>query len=427
MNAACSLLPFLTTLAPLAALADELPRVSYQKFATGLTSPVGMTPYLDGNEAFLVADQSGMIVFLGAGGGEPTGTFLDLRDRMVELRDGFDERGLLGVALHPDFPKTRKAYVHYSAPLRKGGPKGFDHTAHISEFTVPAGQREANPSSERIVLAVDTPQWNHNGGNPVFGPDGYLYIGLGDGGGGSDLGEGHEKGGNGQHLDNLLGKILRIDVDGDAPYGIPKDNPLVGKPGLDEIYAWGIRNPWGLSFDEGRLFVADVGQNRFEEINLVESGGNYGWPRAEGFASFDQQNPTEPAKLENPTAPDEFARPILVYPHNEGFGTHTGYGISVTGGQVYRGKAIPSLQGTYIFADWGTSWATSNEGIFAGVPSPGGEWSMEILPGAIPTDSKEAMITGIARDADGEIYILTNGSREPRKADGFIWKMVPAK
>lgn len=421
-----ALIPLLPSLA-LTAFADDLPKVAYQKFASGLISPIGLTPYLDGGESFLVSEQNGVVHFLGGEGGETTGTFLDLRDRMVKLRDGFDERGLLGIALHPKFPDVRKVYVHYSAPLRKGGTKGFDHTAHISEFTIPEGGRAASASSERIILQVDTPQWNHNGGQPVFGPDGYLYVALGDGGGASDLGKGHVKGGNGQHLDNLLGKILRLNVDEADPYRIPDDNPLVGKPGRDEIFAWGIRNPWGLSFDGGRLFVADVGQNRFEEVNLVVNGGNYGWPRTEGFASFDQENPTEEAKLEKVTASDEFVRPILAYPHNESLGTAEGYGISITGGHVYRGKALPSLQGHYVFADWGTSWATSNQGIFVGIPEAGNAWSMKILPGEAPMPSGEAMITAISKDSEGELYFLTNGSREPYKTDGFIWKMVPAK
>jgi len=426
MSGIHSLIPCLAALAPLAIQGAQLPEVAYQEFASGLTSPVGMVPYLDGDEAFLVVEQTGVILLLGADGGQPTGTFLDLRDRLVKLRDGFDERGLLGVALHPDFKTNRKIYVHYSAPLRDGGTKGFDHTAHISEFTVPAGSRKADPSSERIVLAVDTPQWNHNGGNPAFGPDGYLYIGLGDGGGSSDLGKGHEKGGNGQHLGNLLGKILRIDVDGDPPYGIPEDNPLVGKDGRDEIFAWGIRNPWGLTFDEGRLLVADVGQNRFEEINIVENGANHGWPKAEGYASFEQKNPTEEAKLEKRTAPAELIAPILVYPHNKSFGSSPAYGISVTGGHIYRGKAIPELQGNYVFGDWGTSWAVDKEGLFVGVPGDSGQWSMELLPGKMPTGSKDAMVSKIDRDADGELYILTNGSRQPQNPDGFIWKVVPA-
>ncbi|MGB1130315.1 MAG: PQQ-dependent sugar dehydrogenase [Haloferula sp.] len=427
MTQARVLLPCLSLFAPLASQAAELPNVTYQEFASGLISPIGMISYLDGDEAFLVSDQSGVVFFLGAEGGKPTGTFLDLRGRMAKLRDGFDERGLLGIALHPEFPKTRKVYVHYSAPLQKGGTKGFDHTAHISEFTIPEGERAANPSSERVILAIDTPQWNHNGGNPVFGPDGYLYVGIGDGGGGSDLGDGHVKGGNGQHLDTLLGKILRIDINGKEPYEIPADNPLVGKAGQDEIFAWGIRNPWGLSFDDGRLIVADVGQHRFEEINLIENGGNYGWPRAEGFAAFDQENPTEPAKLEESTASDEFMAPVLAYPQNDTLGKSNAYGISVTGGHVYRGSALPSLKGNYIFADWGTSWATSKQGIFVGIPDPSGKWSLEVLDGKRPTGNKEAMVTGMARDKDGEVYILTNGSREPRKPDGFIWKIVPAK
>lgn len=411
-------------------VSGELPAVDYEQFASGFTAPLAMVAYRTGKQAFLVVDQTGVISFLGATGGEATGTFLDLRSKMVTLRKNFDERGLLGVALHPKFAANRKVYVYYSAPLQDGGTEGFDHTGRLVEFTVPEGADAADPDSERLVLAVDEPQWNHNGGLPAFGPDGFLYIGFGDGGGGNDNSKGHEKGGNGQALNRLLGKILRIDVDSGTPYGIPSDNPLVGKDGRDEIYAWGIRNPWGITFDvggTGEMIVADVGQNRFEEINVVENGKNYGWPRAEGFASFDQGNPGEVVKVDAKTAPAGDALPVMVYPHNESYGTATAYGISVTGGHVYRGNAIPALQGTYVFADWGTSWATRNAGLFAGVRTDNGSWTMHILPGAKTPGEGNAMITGFGRDRAGELYVVTNGSKSPTNANGAIWKIVPKK
>jgi glucose/arabinose dehydrogenase len=408
---------------------SELPAVNYEPFASGFTAPLAMVPYRDGDHAFLVVDQTGVISFLGEKGGKPTGTFLDLRSKMVTLRPNFDERGLLGIALHPGFTRNGKVYVYYSAPLRKDGPKGFDHTGRLVEFKVPKGGHTADPATERLILSVDQPQWNHNGGLPVFGPDGYLYLGLGDGGAGNDRAMGHEDGGNGQALNRLLGKILRIDVNSGDPYGIPADNPLVGKEGRDEIYAWGIRNPWGLTFDTGgagELIVADVGQNRFEEINVVRNGGNYGWPRAEGLASFDQKNPGEVTTVTATTAPATCLPPVLVYPHNESYGAAKAYGISVTGGHVYRGKAIEGLQGVYVFADWGTSWAVRNAGLFAGVRSKDGSWTMEILPGAKTPGKDSAMVTGFARDHDGELYVITNGSKSPTNANGAVWKIVPA-
>ena len=263
--------------------AQDLPAVNYEKFASEFVSPLSMIPYGKGDQAFLVVDQAGVIHFLDEKGGKPGKAFLDLRKSIVPLKKGFDERGTLGLALHPDFSDNRKAYVYYSAPLAKKGKAGFDHTARLSEFKVKS-DGTADLSSERVLFTVDQPQWNHDGGNIVFGKDGYLYIALGDGGAANDLDPkgkpegGHSKGGNGQALDRHLGKILRIDVNSGETYSIPDGNPFKGKSaGLEEIYAWGIRNPWGMTVDHksGDIIVADVGQNRFEEINLV-SAGNFG-------------------------------------------------------------------------------------------------------------------------------------------------------
>ncbi|NNC87616.1 MAG: hypothetical protein HKN82_04045 [Akkermansiaceae bacterium] len=404
--------------------AKELPPVAYKKFASGFTSPVSMIPYDDGEQAFLVVDQPGVISFLGEDGGKPGAVFLDLRDRMVTLNPKFDERGALGVALHPMFVENKKVYVYYSAPLREDGPDGFDHTARLSEFTVKA-DGSADPASERLVLAVDQPQWNHNGGNVLFGPDGFLYLGLGDGGKSNDVAPGHEKDGNGQALNRLLGKILRIDVDSADPYGIPADNPLVGKDGRDEIFAWGIRNPWGMSFDGGNLIVADVGQNRFEEIDIIENGKNYGWSRREGYASFTADNPAAVVSTKGVSSGSEFTDPVLVYPHNESYGEAPGYGISITGGYVYQGGALRGLVGAYVFADWGTSWATRKAGLFAGVPGSDGRWDMQIVPGAKSPDGKDKMIVALAQDRAGELYVLTNAGKGPTGTSGEIWKIVP--
>ena len=407
--------------------AKPLPAVDYEKFATGFTAPLSMIPYQDGERAFVVLDQIGVASFLGEDGGEANGTFLDLRDRIVTLKPKFDERGLLGMALHPKFTENKKFYVYYSAPLRDGGPEGFDHTARLSEFKV-KGDGTGDPATERILLQIDQPQWNHNCGNLLFGPDGYLYLGLGDGGKANDDAPGHEEDGNGQALHRLLGKILRIDVNSGDPYSIPPDNPLVGKTGRDEIYAWGIRNPWGLSFGpDGKLIVADVGQNRFEEINVIQKGGNFGWRRYEGHAPFNVGNPAELVTAETPKAPDELAAPVLVYPHNETYGEAPGYGISITGGYVYRGKEIPGLEGAYVFADWATSWATRKAGLFAGLRGSADEWKMEVLPGAKTPEGGDTNVVAFAEGRDGELYVLTNKSRGPAEENGVIWKIVAAR
>ncbi|MEX2578155.1 MAG: PQQ-dependent sugar dehydrogenase [Verrucomicrobiales bacterium] len=406
---------------------DALPEIECAPFASDLVAPLFMVPYGEEERGFLVAEQNGVISFLGEDGGKPGEVFLDLRDRMVELNDGFDERGLIGLVLHPDFEENRKFYVFYSAPLREGAPDDFNHTGHLSEFkTLPDGSA-GDPASERVLLAIDEPQFNHDGGNLLFGVDGFLYVCVGDGGGAHDLGVGHAEGGNGQALDRLLGKILRIDVDSGDPYGIPEDNPLVGKDGRDEIFAWGLRNPWGITLDEdGSIIAADVGQNRFEEVDVIRRGENYGWPVYEAFAEFDQKNPIEVVALDPGATASGFVMPVLAYPHTASFGEAAGYGISVTGGHVYRGKAIPELDGVYVFGDWNTSWGTNPAGLFAGVPVSEDRWEMTVLPGSDSPADDPAWITGFARDRDGEIYVLTHGSTKPEGKTGAIWKIVPS-
>ena len=415
--------------------AEELPNVSYEKFASGFVSPLSMIPYGEGEQAYLVVDQTGVIHFLDEKGGKPGKAFLDLRKSIVNLKKGFDERGSLGVALHPKFKSTRKVYVYYSAPLASGGTEDFDHTAHLSEFKVKA-DGTADTRSERIIFPVDQPQWNHDGGNLVFGKDGFLYLGLGDGGAANDLDPkgspegGHEKGGNGQALNRYLGKVLRFDIDSKAPYAIPDGNPFKGsKDGREEIYAWGIRNPWGITVDHesGDIIVADVGQNRFEEINVL-SAGNFGWPRYEGYAPFDQLKPSEPCTLEVSAAPEGFVAPVLVYPHHDGLGKAAGYGVSVTGGHVYRGKAIPGLSGVYLFADWAQSWAGKKYGLYGGIRDSKTTWTMKVIPGAkTPAGPISRMVIGFGYDQTGEVYVLTNTGKGPSGKNGEIWKIVPGK
>ncbi|HMO63768.1 MAG TPA: PQQ-dependent sugar dehydrogenase, partial [Verrucomicrobiota bacterium] len=266
-------------------------------FAGGFVQPLNLVP-LDGGR-LLVADQVGVIQVLSAAGEPAAAPFLDLRPKLVKLNAGFDERGLLGLALHPRFRENRKYYVYYSAPLTDPDLKAkeWDHTSVLAEFTAAAGDT-TDLASERILLQFPQPHFNHNSGRLAFGPDGFLYIGSGDGGGANGVGRGHDPRGNSQLLDTLLGKILRIDVDrqaGGQPYAVPADNPFTGRPGArPEIFAYGLRNPWGLAFEPGgarRLFVADVGQTMWEEINLVARGGNYGWPVREGTHGFDKEDP----------------------------------------------------------------------------------------------------------------------------------------
>ncbi|HDR74107.1 MAG TPA: hypothetical protein ENN85_09420, partial [Methanoculleus sp.] len=266
-------------------------RVALDLVADGFDAPVALEEAPDGSGRLFVADQSGTVRIIAANRTLLDEPFLDVRSRMVSLNPNGDERGLLGIAFHPDFEDNGRFFVYYSAPLRPEGPAGWDHTSRVAEYAVRRGDPDrADPSSERTVLDVDQPQANHNAGQILFGPDGYLSIAFRDGGGGNDAGIGHPPEGNGQTTATLPGSILRIDVDGGEPYAVPADNPFAGGGGRGEIYAYGFRNPYRISFDRGGeygLIAADVGQRSWEEINLVTAGGNYGWNIREGAHCVD--------------------------------------------------------------------------------------------------------------------------------------------
>ena len=272
-------------------------------------------------------------------------TFLDIRDR-VQYDDNQNEEGFLGLAFHPKFKENGEFFVYYSAKPTPENP----HLSVISRFRVSKDDpNRADPKSEEVLMTIKQPFWNHNGGTLVFGPDGYLYIGLGDGGLRDD------PQGNGQNLKALLGKILRIDVDHKAPglqYAIPKDNPFVdrGDKARGEIWAYGIRNVWRIAFDRetGDLWAGEVGQDTWEEIDIITRGGNYGWNLREAKHAFTPKD--KPNQKGSPPRPD-LIEPIWEYNHS--------VGKSITGGSVYRGKQVPELAGAYIYADYvtGQIWA----------------------------------------------------------------------
>jgi glucose/arabinose dehydrogenase len=423
-----------------AAQAEEPPAVGLQTVAEGLTSPVTLTSPGDGSGRLFVVDQAGLIRVLMPDGSLRPEPFLDLRDRMVTLMPGFDERGLLGIAFHPRYAANGRFFVYYSAPLRAGGPAGFNHTSHISEFRVSADPNRADPASERILLQVDEPQFNHNAGTLLFGPDdGDLYISLGDGGGANDVGLGHvadwyadNAGGNGQDVtENLLGSILRIDVDAGTPYGIPADNPFAGTPGLDEVWAYGFRNPYRMSFDSGgshQLFVGDVGQNRWEEVSIVTAGGNYGWNVKEATHCFDAESPNqEPASCPDVVGPghprtgDPLLDPIIEYPQAR----LGGPGVAVVGGHVYRGSALPQFRGRYVFGDWSRSFGQPSGSLFVAKPRKSGLWEMQELRVATsPTGRLDARLLGFGQDAAGELYALTTNNTGPTGTTGRVLKLV---
>jgi hypothetical protein len=285
--------------------------------------------------------------------------------------------------------------------LQSGAPAGWDHTSHVSVFTVDKNNPDKiDSSSEKVLLEIDEPQLNHNGGEIIFGSDGYLYIGVGDGGNADDFGLGHnEEIGNGQDLNTLLGKILRIKADG----SIPEDNPFVGKDGRDEIYAYGFRNPFRMSFDEnGRLFVADVGQNLWEEVDIVEKGKNYGWNIKEGTYCFSHESPnSSPAECANTGyLGEELVNPILEYNHQQG--------ISIIGGLVKNGK--------YIFGDWSMSFEAPGGKIIV-AEEKDGKWQIT------QTKNLDLYVLALGQDEQGELYVLTAQSAGPSGAGGQVWKL----
>jgi glucose/arabinose dehydrogenase len=391
-------------------------RVGLERLATGFTSPVDFVAPAGTDRRFVV-DQPGVVCEV-TGDGRRSDPYLDLRDRVVDV-SGYDERGLLGVAAHPEFADNGRLFVRYSAPRREGTPSNYSHTFVLSEFTVDPGATTASAADERVLLEVPEPQGNHNAGTVAFGPDSYLYVGVGDGGGANDVGRGHVEdwydaveGGNGQDVtENLLGSVLRIDVDSsDEPYGVPDDNPLVGRDGLDEQYAWGFRNPWRMSFDDEDLYVADVGQNAYEEVSLVERGGNYGWNVREGTHCFR----AEDCPTETPDG-DSLRAPVIEYPHRGDGAT----GIAVIGGYVYRGDDLPGLGGAYLFADW-----QAQGRLFAA--DPGSEttpWPVA----EVPVDGSPGLpsnVLAFGRDPAGALYVLTSEQSRVSGNSGSLFRLV---
>jgi len=336
---ACGLMPA-NTPAPTIALPEAVPpggaAITTRPAFTALTfeRPLAMTQAPGDSSCWFVAEQPGRVLaFANTDMVDSTSVFIDIRSR---VDDSSNEGGLLGIAFHPNFANNGQVFLSYT-----GDDGGL--TSYLSRFTSLDGGRTLEPDSEEILLTLDQPYPNHNGGNIVFGPDGYLYIGFGDGGSGNDPEQ------RAQDTLNLFGSLLRIDVDTATPYGIPPDNPFAGNAlcsqgfgatDCPELYAWGLRNPWRWSFDRltGELWVGDVGQRAREEIDMITAGGNYGWPFFEGTR----------CNTDAPVVDCGFAGqpPVTDYGRTEG--------RSVTGGFVYRGSEIPNLAGVYIYADFAT-------------------------------------------------------------------------
>jgi glucose/arabinose dehydrogenase len=359
-----------TTLAPLTGLA-------YEKVAAGLAFPV----FVDapaGDDRLFVVTKDGRIHIIKDGTTlvEP---FLDIS----EPTNNNGEQGLLGLAFHPEYATNGLFYVHYSD--RHGDTKVF-------EYRVGSNPDLADLETARLIFFTTQPASNHNGGMLAFGPDGYLYIGLGDGGGAGD------RYGNGQRPDTVLGTLLRLDIDGGDPvggiaYGIPPDNPFVDGGGAPEVWAYGLRNPWRFSFDGDVLYIGDVGQNKWEEIDVSsagEAGVNYGWPIMEATHCFSPSSGCNTDGLE---------LPAVEYSHSDG--------CSVAGGYVYRGNAIPELVGRYFYSDYCGGWLRSF-----------------VYENGTATDQQDhtpevgslSSVTSFGTDAYGEIYVTTAG--------GDVWKLI---
>jgi glucose/arabinose dehydrogenase len=340
-----------------------------EPFVDGLQAPLLLTHAGDGSGRSFVVEQGGTIRTVEGGRVQPE-PFLDISDRT----EAGGEQGLLGLAFHPAYERNGRFFVNYT-----------DLAGDTIVASYRADGTHADPDSEEILLKIDQPYPNHNGGHLAFGPDGFLYIATGDGGSAGDPEE------NGQNLDSLLGKLLRIDVDGGEPYGIPPDNPYADSGGgAPEVWSYGLRNPWRFSFDPeaGRLWVGDVGQGDLEEINRVredEAGLNFGWNEMEGSLCYEAEGCDTSGKV----------LPITEYGHD--------LGCSVTGGFVYRGEDFPELQGAYLFGDYcsGHVW-----GIDAAAGGP-------VEPTLLM--STDRALSSFGLDEDGELYITDIGAGEVLK------------
>ncbi|MGC2061345.1 MAG: PQQ-dependent sugar dehydrogenase [Thermodesulfovibrionales bacterium] len=351
------------------------PQLVLSAFVSGFTQPVDLQVPNDNSGRLFVVEQGGRIRIIQSGTLVPL-PFLDISGKIF-FPTGSEE-GLLGLSFHPNYPVNGRFFVNY---VRAAGPTGRQSV--IAEYRVTSDPNVAVPASERILLTVDQPFDNHKAGQLAFGNDSRLYFGFGDGGSGGD------PFGNGQNKNTLLGKMLRIDVDSvptpGKAYAIPPDNPFSGGGGLPEIWAYGLRNPWRFSFDRasGRMFCADVGQNRLEEVDLITRGGNYGWNIMEGDVCFNPSSGCDTTGL---------LLPITQYSHSEG--------TAVIGGYVYHGLSIPGLNGTYVFGDLsgGKVWGLQQDSA--------GNWQRTLIL------SHSLTVSSFGQDQDGELYLLdySNGS-----------------
>ena len=354
-------------------------QVRLEEVATGLAYPVYLTAAPGDTSRLFVVEKGGTVRVLKHGALLPT-PFIDLSSRVTKG----SEQGLLGMAFHPTDGRVVLSFT-VAGPERGG-------RSRVATFTPGANPDVLDPASEQLVLEVDQPYSNHNGGHVTFGPDGYLYFGLGDGGSGGDP-QGH-----GQDRSDLLGSLLRLDIDHGLPYTVPASNPFVGQAGArGELWNWGLRNPWRFSFDHanGNLYIADVGQNAWEEVSVQPAaspgGENYGWAVMEGEHCYGSAGCNRAGLV----------MPVIEYGHGDG--------CSITGGYVYRGQAIPELAGTYFYGDYCEGWIRSFV-YQGGAATSAASW---------PALDTGQQITSFGEDARGEIYVVLAG--------GTIYRIAPGR
>jgi glucose/arabinose dehydrogenase len=407
-----------------------------QMVTDNLVAPLTVAEAPDDSKRLFIVDQVGKIWIIGADSTKLSTPFIDISSKMVSLQTGYDERGLLGLAFHPNYKSNGKFYLFYTAPPRAGGPQQgtpWNNLTRISEFKVSADANVADINSEKVILEEDHPQLNHDGGTIAFGPDGFLYISIGDGGGADDNDIGHvtdwysvNAGGNGQDIyHNLMGNILRIDVNSGNPYSIPSDNPFVGGAARQEIYAYGFRNPYRFSFDmQGtkQLIVGDAGQSLYEEIDLVTKGGNYGWNVKEGTACFNTDNDKQ-TRNSCPTT-DTAGNPLIdpVVQLSNAANPAGGVATVIVGGNVYRGSLLPSMAGQYIFGIFSQD-GNANAKIYAATPGSG-TWSYSAMSFKDFPDNLGQYIKGFGQDLSGEVYVTTSTEQGLAGATGKVYRLV---
>ena len=444
-----------------------LPEIKLEMVAEGFNAPLFLVAPKDGSGRRFIGDQIGIASVLMPDGKVLEAPFLDLRDVLTPLLKAFDERGLLAMAFHPKFAENGLFYVNYSAKRRPNSPftGKTAYTWRTSEFKVSKDDpNRADRFSERVILEFDWVNRKHNGGGLAFGPDGFLYVGVGDGGGAHGVPDiyippkadsndpnrhaeeipedpfripeqFHKYDLYAQDTKRLNGKILRIDIDRGHPgYAIPPTNIFRGKDeGRDEIYAWGFRNPFRLSFDRagnGDFFVSGVAESFWETVYLIDRQGNYGWSIREGTHCYVRARAFDPPKTcaTHGALGEAIRDPIIEYPNwsimrKESTIKAKPLGTANVGGFVYRGKALPELYGKFVFGDFSSEIMKPSGQLFVATPSSAwrSPWSIEKM------HQFDVRIHSLGEDADGELYVLTTAFGIPVGKSGKLWKVVPAK